>query len=172
MTTLPLFLKFTTEVPDPPIDVMVFATGARGLALQWTPTFDGNRPISSFIIYQWNINLTSPFMPVSMLEVGSLMFRNGSFRYNISEAIIPFNNYQFVVQACNVLGCGNVSSSSPTAMTLPDSKWIIYYLHSGWGGQNNIATILCVHIIIPFHLLILCVCILPFCLCIKRSAGE
>jgi len=60
---------------------MVFATGSHWLALQWTPTFDGNRPITSFIIYQQNINLTSPFM----LEVGSLMFYDGSFRYNISE---------------------------------------------------------------------------------------
>ena len=99
---------------------MVFATGARWLALRWTPTFDGNRPITSFIIYQQDINVTSSFMPVGTLEVGSLMFRNGSFRYNISEDIIPFNNYQFAVQACNVLGCGNVSSPSPTAMTLPD----------------------------------------------------
>ena len=99
---------------------MVFATGARWLALRWTPTFDGNRPITSFIIYQQDINTTTTsIMQVGILEVGSLMFRNGSFRYNISEDIIPFNNYQFAVQACNVLGCGNVSAPSPITMTLP-----------------------------------------------------
>jgi len=135
MRLLPLFLIFT-EVPDQPIYVMVFATGARWLALQWTPTFDGNRRIASFIIYQQDINVTSSFMPVGMLEVGSLMFRNGNFRYNILEAIIPFNNYQFTVQACNVLGCGNVSSPSPTAMTLPDSKWI-FVLQPGRGGGEQ-----------------------------------
>jgi len=61
-------------------------------------------------------------MPIGMLEVGSLMFHNGTFRYNISEDIIPFSNYRFKIQACNVLGCGNVSAPSPIAMTLPDSK--------------------------------------------------
>ena len=105
------------------MDVMVFNMGARWLALRWTPAFDGNRPIALFIIYRQDINTTSPFMAIGMLEVGSLMFRDGSFRYNISEGIIPFNNYQFTVQACNVLGCGNMSSPSPTAMTLPDSKY-------------------------------------------------
>ena len=117
--TIILYLLNFIEVPDPPMDVMVFDMGARWLALQWTPTFDGNRPITSFILYRQNINITSP---INMLEVGSLMFRDGSFRYNISEDIVPFNNYQFAVQGCNVLGCGNVSSPSPTAMTLPDSK--------------------------------------------------
>jgi len=143
VTILPFFLNFT-EVPDPPIDVMVFATGAHWLALQWTPTFDGNRPITSFIIYQQDINGTSPFMPVGILEVGNLMFRNGSFRYNTSESILPFNNYQFAVRACNVLGCGNVSSSSPTAMTLPDSKWIFVLQPGrgrgggrGWGKETR-----------------------------------
>ena len=102
---------------------MVFATGVHWLALQWTPAFNGNRPITSFIIY---INVTSHFMPIGTLDVDSLMFHEGSFRSNISEGIIPFNNYQFSVQACNILGCGNVSSPSPTTMTLPDSRWIIY----------------------------------------------
>ena len=104
---------------------MVFDMGSRWLALRWTPTFDGNRPITLFITYLQDINITAPFMTIGMLEVGSLMFRDGSFRYNISEGVIPFNNYRFAVQACNVLGCGNVSSPSPTAMTLPDSKLFV-----------------------------------------------
>ena len=114
------------EVPDPPKDVMVFDMGALWLALQWTPTFDGNQPITSFVIYQQNINITSPFVAISMLRVGSLTFQDRFISYNISDDILPFNNYQFAVQACNVLGCGNVSAPSPTAMTLPDSKWIIW----------------------------------------------
>ena len=116
------WISLFTEVPDAPMDVVVFDMGARWLALRWTPTFDGNRPITLLIIYQQNVNITAPLMPIGMLEVGSLMFRDGSFRYNISEDIVPFNNYRFVVRACNVLGCGNVSSPSPTAITLPDSK--------------------------------------------------
>ena len=157
------FLHFTTEVPDPPIDVMVFATGARWLTLQWTPSFNGNHPITLFIIYQQNVNLTSPFMLTGMLEVGSLMLRDGSFRHNISEGIIPFNIYQFTVQACNVLGCGNVSSPSPTAMTLPGSKWIIYYLYSSWVGKNSIVTK------VKSNFVHLYTTILPV---IKKSAGE
>ena len=117
------------------MDVVVFDMGARWLALRWTPTFDGNRPITLLIIYQQNVNITAPFMPIGMLEVGSLMFRDGSFRYNISEDIVPFNNYRFAVQACNVLGCGNVSSTSAIAMTLPDdSKFQLGRGREGEGG--------------------------------------
>ena len=65
------------------------------------------------------------------------MFHDETFRYNIFEGILPFNNYQFVVQSCNALGCSNVSSPSPTAMTLPDSKWISYTLQLGRGREGG-----------------------------------
>ena len=101
---------------------MVFDMGTRWLALQWTPTFDGNRPITSFVIYQQNINQTSSFMLLGTLQVVDLMFHDGNFMYNVTGGILPFTNYGFIVQACNILGCGNVSQSSSTAMTLPDGK--------------------------------------------------
>ena len=98
-----------TEVPDPPVNVMVFDVGARWLALQWTPTFDGNRPITSFLVNLQNINQTSSFMSLGTLQVSNLMSRDGNFMYNVTTGILPFTNYNFTVRACNLLGCGNES---------------------------------------------------------------
>ena len=101
---------------------MVFNMGARWLALKWTPTFDGNRPITSFLVNLQNINQTSSFMPLGTLQVSNLMFCDGNFMYNVTTGILPFTNYNFNVQACNLLGCGNPSQPSPTVMSLPDGK--------------------------------------------------
>ena len=114
-----------TEVPDPPVSVTVFDIGTRWLALRWTPTFDGNRPITSFVIYRQNINQTSSFMSLGTLQASNLMFRDGNFMYNVTTDILPFTNYNFTVRTCNVLGCGNVSQPSPTVMTLSDGKWAL-----------------------------------------------
>ena len=120
--TLVIFLPPTsTEVPDPPVNVMVFDMGTHWLALQWTPTFDENRPITSFLVNLQNINRTSS-VPLGTLQVSNLMFRDGNFMYNVTAGILPFTNYNFNVRACNVLGCGNVSQPSPTVMSLPDGK--------------------------------------------------
>ena len=116
-----IFPPTSTEVPDPPVNVMVFDVGARWLALRWTPTFDGNRPITSFMVNLQNINRTSS-VSLATLQVSNLMFRDGNFMYNVTTGILPFTNYNFTVRACNVLGCGNVSQTSPTVMTLPDGK--------------------------------------------------
>ena len=112
-------------MPDPIVNVMVFDIGARWLALRWTPTFDGNRPITSFVIYHQNMNLTPSFMSLGTLQVSNLMFRDGNFMYNVTTDILPFTNYNFTVRACNVLGCGNISQPSPTVMTLPDGEWAL-----------------------------------------------
>ena len=100
---------------------MVFDMGTRWLALRWTPTFDGNRPIRSFLVNLQNINLTSP-VPLGTLQASNLMSRDGNFMYNVTAGILPFTNYNFTVRACNLLGCGNESQTSPTVMTLPDGK--------------------------------------------------
>ena len=115
------YFPFPAEVPDPPENVVVFGIGARWLVLQWTPTFDGNRPITSFVIYRQNINQTSS-MSLGAVQVADLMFRDDNFMYNVTTDVLPFTNYNFTVQVCNVLGCGNVSQPSPTVMTLPDGK--------------------------------------------------
>ena len=112
----------STEVPNPPENVMVFDIGARWLALRWRPSFDGHRLITSFVMYQQNINLTSSFISLGTLQVVDPVFRDGNFMYNVTTDILPFTNFNFTVQACNVLGCGNVSQPSPTVMTLPDGK--------------------------------------------------
>ena len=91
------------------------------MALRWTPTFDGNQPITSFLVNLQNINLTSS-VPLGTLQVSNLMFRDGNFMYNVTAGILPFTNYNFNVRACNLLGCGNPSQFSPTVMSLPDGK--------------------------------------------------
>ena len=83
--------------------------------------FDGNRPITSFVVNLQNINQTSPVL-LATLELSNLMFRDGNFMYNVTTGILPFTNYNFTVRACNVLGCGNGGQPSPTVMTLSDGK--------------------------------------------------
>ena len=123
--TLVIFLPPTsTEVPDPPVNVMVLDMGAHWLALRWTPRFDENRPITSFLVNIQNINLTSS-VSLSTLQASNLMFRDGNYMYNVTAGILPFTNYNFNVRACNLLGCGNFSQTSPTVMSLPDGKWVL-----------------------------------------------
>ncbi len=45
--------------------------------------------------------------------------------FNISTGIFPYTNYSFTVQACNVMGCGDVGEPSPEIRTEQDSEWVV-----------------------------------------------
>ena len=108
------FIVGLLERPDPPIDVMAFEFGARWIALRWTPTFDGNRPVTAFNIYIQNVNETENFTFLIQLEPGALMRDGSSFRFNITDqsVVFPFVQYSFRVDACNEIGCSNQSDPS------------------------------------------------------------
>ena len=120
------FIVDHLERPDPPIDVMAFEFGARWIALRWTPTFDGNRPVTAFNIYIQNINVSENFTYLIQLQAGVLMRDGGSFRFNITDqsVVFPFIQYSIRVNTCNEIGCGNQSNPSEVIRTNEDSESI------------------------------------------------
>ena len=121
------FIVDLLERPDPPVDVMTFEFGARWIALRWTPTFDGNRPVTAFNIYIQNVNETENFTSLIQLEPGALMRDGGSFRFNITDqsVVFPFIQYSFRVDACNEIGCSEQSDPSEVIRTNEDSESIV-----------------------------------------------
>ncbi len=108
------------ECPDPPVNVTVSEIDARWVVLRWTPSFDGNRPVTNFTLYISSMDSNS-----SMTQVpDGLMSSGGELMFNISMqgVIIPYTNYSFTVDACNEIGCSNQSDPSPVIRTLEDGE--------------------------------------------------
>ena len=103
------------ELPDPPVNVQVPDNGALWVVIRWQPDFDGNRPIQRFILYQRVLN--GNFVVATTLDVEVPMFVDGFFRFNISVGILAFTNYSFAVEACNELGCSEMSAASEEIRT-------------------------------------------------------
>ena len=121
------FIVDLLERPDPPINVTTFDFGARWIALRWTPTFDGNRPVTAFNIYIQNVNETENFTFLIQLDPEALMRDGGSFRFNITDqsVVFPFFQYSFRVDACNEIGCSEQSDPSEVIRTNEDSESIV-----------------------------------------------
>ena len=119
-----IFIVNLLEPPDPPDDVTIFEFGARWIALRWTPTFDGNRPVTAFNIYIQNVNETNNFTSLIQLEAEALMRDGGSFRFNITDqsVVLPFIQYSFSVNTCNEIGCSDQSVPSEVIRTNEDSE--------------------------------------------------
>ena len=73
-----------TERPDPPVNINVSGFGSRWVVLDWTPDFNGNRPIEKYMIYWENLNTTTMNMTEERAEEGTLSY---SFMFNISSGI-------------------------------------------------------------------------------------
>ena len=114
-------MKFT-GYPDPPVDVVAYTSGARWIAVRWTPTFDGNRPVTGFILYITSEDVFDSFTPIRTLSPSDLMTVGGNFMYNVSDGavIYPERQYSFTVVSCNEIGCSNQSHQSPVVQTLRD----------------------------------------------------
>ena len=110
--------------PDPPTDVSAYDHGARWIAVRWTPTFDGNRPVSSFILYITSEDVFDDLTQMRTLNLSILMSAGGNFRYNVSDGtvIYPMRHYSFTIVSCNEIGCSNQSQPSPAVQTLKDGK--------------------------------------------------
>ena len=81
------------------------------MSIQWSITFNGNRPVNRVIISANNV--------ADSLELNTM-----ATSYNVSTQLLPFTNYTFAVVACNEIGCSTQSDLSQTVMTLNDSKSI------------------------------------------------
>jgi len=113
------------ERPDPPEDVTAFNTGSRWIALRWTSTFDGNRPVLGFMVYICDVNNSGNFTLVTNLTASTLMTKGNSFMYNVSgeDVVLPFTQYSFRVVSCNEIGCSEQSPDSPVVLTGQDSEF-------------------------------------------------
>ena len=101
-------------LPDPPVNVLIFISGARWVNVGWSIPFNGNRPINRVVI---SASSTGPGQDPLVFEICTM-----STTYNISSGILPFTNYTILVVACNIIGCSRQSNPSKPFMTLNDSK--------------------------------------------------
>ena len=116
---------YYTERPDPPFNVTGFEYGAHWVALRWTPSFDGNRPVTSFLVF---IHSSVVSVNFTVFNPDDLMTSDGSVMYNISsnDRILPYTNYSFTVKSCNEIGCSDQSDPSPTVESSQDGKSKLY----------------------------------------------
>ena len=96
--------------------------GARWVVLSWTPSFNGNRPVTNFSLYIRSVDVSDSFTLTSTFNPSDLMSSVGELMYNVSMqgVILPYTNYSFTVDACNDIGCSNQSDPSPVATTLQE----------------------------------------------------
>ena len=104
--------------------------GARWVVLSWTPSFDGNRPVTNFSLYIRSVDVSDSFTLISTVIPSDLMSSAGELLYNISMQgiILPYTNYSFTVDACNDIGCSNQSDPSPVVTSDQDGKAGLYQL--------------------------------------------
>ncbi len=115
------------ELPDSPANVSTRDVGARWVVLSWTPSFDGNRPVTNFSLYVHSVDVSDSFTLISILIPSDLISSAGELMYNVSMqgVILPYTNYSFTVDICNDIGCSNQSDPSPVVTTDQDGKAVI-----------------------------------------------
>ncbi len=116
-----------TERPNRPANVSTLDGGARWVVLRWTPSFDGNSPVTNFSLYIRSVDTSDSFTLISTLSPSNLMSSAGELMYNVSMqgVILPYTNYSFTVDTCNDIGCSNQSDPSPVVTTHQDGKAVI-----------------------------------------------
>lgn len=93
-----------TEVPDPPRDLVATEGGSRSLKLRWALTFDGNTPISVYIV-QLNNESDNWENPLVTIEVDS-----GQNSVKMSD-LQPATSYHARVIAVNRVGRSHPSNT-------------------------------------------------------------
>ena len=113
-----------TEYPDPPVSVTASDYGARWIAVHWTPSFNGNRQVTSVSLYIRSVDVSNNFTLIRSLNANDLMTSEGNLSYNVSDGttIYPQTRYSFTVVSCNEIGCSDQSDPSPVVTTLRDGK--------------------------------------------------
>ena len=135
--TFPVFLYRTsspplyTEVPDAPFNVSITNNSQRSQVLSWVAPFDGNRPITQYVIYVSSSrqpNLTQIHPPLgggrtrrqttgdSTDPVPSVTVTDDPTTVIVSD-LIPFVEYSYTVEAVNELGRSDMSQLSPSVRT-------------------------------------------------------
>ena len=115
---------YTLERPDPIQNVTVEDQGSRWAFITWNIPYSGNSEIMGYIVY---IRSDSDFVPVTTSTGGKrqampLQYTTTNTSYNVTEDILPAMQYQFIVVACNELGCGEMGQPSPTVRAGEERK--------------------------------------------------
>ena len=92
--------------------------------MQWTPTFDGNRPVLTFPLFIRNINGNEGLVPVANLSTSDVVTTDNTVMYNVSNegVVLSFTHYVLAVMSCNEIGCSEQSQESDVRLTLEDSE--------------------------------------------------
>ena len=142
-------LPLHTEVPDVPFNVTITNNSQRNQVLSWVAPFDGNRPITQYVIYVSSSrqpNLTQIHPPLgggrtrrqttgdSIDPVPSVTVTGDPTTVIVSD-LIPFVEYSYTVEAVNELGRSDMSQPSPFVQTeaagestLKKSLFLLYLL--------------------------------------------
>ena len=111
------------ESPDPPLNVAAFEYGARWITLRWSPSYDGNRPVTNFSLYIRSVDVSVNFtLLIRYLSADDLTTPEGNINFNISDSdrVLPYTNYSFTVVSCNEIGCSDQSDPSFVIRTNQD----------------------------------------------------
>ena len=128
---IPPPLPLYTEVPDAPFNVTITDNSLRSQVLSWVAPFDGNRPITQYVIYvssSRQSNLTQIHPPLgggrtkrqttgdSTDPVPSVTVTGDPTTVIVSD-LIPFVEYSYTVEAVNEMGRSDMSQPSPSVRT-------------------------------------------------------
>ena len=86
--------------------------------MSWQPAFDGNRDILGYQIYvRDSDDVISDF-----IQIGTELYTTNDTYYDVI-GLIPYTKYEFIILACNMIGCTLQEITTPTnpIRTLPDS---------------------------------------------------
>ena len=113
------------ERPDPIENVSVQDIGSRWALIEWSVPYNGNSEIMGYIIYIRNVQTNAIF--TANVSSDSMRKRQAmsspTMSYNVTENILPAMLDQFIVVACNELGCGELGQPSITGPTVPERKY-------------------------------------------------
>jgi len=107
-----------SERPDSVQDVTIKDKGSQWVLIQWTVPNDRNSEIVGYNVYTKSVDSDSNFTlirtPSTTRKRQANMFTTTTNSYNVTQNILPFMIYQFIVVACNELGCGDVELAQPS----------------------------------------------------------
>ncbi|XP_041447890.1 protein sidekick isoform X6 [Drosophila obscura] len=125
------------ELPFPPSNVRVERLPEpqqRSINVSWTPGFDGNSPISKFIIQRREVSELEKFVgpvPDPLLNwITELSNVSANQRWMLLENLKAATVYQFRVSAVNRVGEGSPSEPS-NVVELPQEEFPLYRAPSG-----------------------------------------
>ena len=98
--------------------------GSRWALVTWSVPYNGNSEIMGYIVYIRNVQNGSNFtIPISSGSVRKRQTMSSpTTSHNVTENILPGMLYQFIIVACNELGCGELGQPSPTIHADEESK--------------------------------------------------